>query len=83
MIKKFGVSTNEIYQEPFLKGVVTNHYTKGAKDQLLSWSILFIVFYYQNLSMKDRDDLGEISDPVQLGYRPPKMGMSWCLKKKN
>ena len=74
MIKKFGVSTNEIYQEPFLKGVVTNHYTKGAKDQLLSWSILFIVFYYQNLSMKD--DLGEISDPVQLGYRPPKMGMS-------
>ena len=76
MIKKFGVSTNEIYQEPFLKGVVTNHYTKGAKDQLLSWSILFIVFYYQNLSMKDRDNLSEISDPVQLGYRPPKMGMS-------
>ena len=31
MLKQFGVSTNEIYQEDFLKVAVLNRSTKGAK----------------------------------------------------
>ena len=31
MLKQFGVSTNEIYKEDFLKVAALNRFTKGAK----------------------------------------------------
>ena len=54
MLKQFRVSTNEIYQECFLKVPVLNHSTKGAMNgQLLSQSALFIAFYQQKASKNE------------------------------
>ena len=54
MLKQLGVSTNEIYQESFLKVPVLNCSTKGAMNgQLLSQSTLFIAFYQQKVSKNE------------------------------
>ena len=54
MLKQLGVSTNEIYQEAFLKVPVLNCSTKGAMNgQLLSQSTLFIAFYQQKASKNE------------------------------
>ena len=49
MLIKFGVSTNEIYQEDFFKVAVLNRSTKGATLQ----STLFIVFYQRKESINE------------------------------
>ena len=49
MLKRFGVSTNENYQEDFLKVAVLNRSTKGAALQ----STLFIAFYQQKASKNE------------------------------
>ena len=49
MLKQFGVSTNEIYQEGFLKVPVLNRSTKGATLQ----GTLFIAFYLRKASINE------------------------------
>ena len=39
MLKQFGVSTNEIYQEGFLKVPALNRSTKGAKISSFRWAL--------------------------------------------
>ena len=49
MLKQFGVSPNEIYQEDFLKGPVLNRSAKGATLQ----GTLFIAFYQRKANINE------------------------------
>ena len=53
MLKPYGVRTNEIYEEDFLKVAVLNCSTKGAMISSFHRAPCFIVFYQQKASKNE------------------------------
>ena len=53
MLKQFGVSTNEIYQEGFLKVAVFKPLYERSNDHLLSQSTLFMAFYQRKARINE------------------------------